>query len=194
MFICSRQRLNTLPRPPHLTIGGVPVNQVSTAKSLGVYIDENLSWGSHIEKLIKKVASGVGALKRIRSFVPFETLKIIFNVLVRPHFDYCSVVWGNLTLSNKLQKLQNRAARILTFSSYDTDVEDLFSKLGWRKLSSQREMQKAIMVFRSLNGLTPEYLRELFVNRSDVTEYLLTDSVNKLAVPLPCTNFLKKQL
>ena len=109
---------------------------------------------------------------------------------MRPHFDYCSVVWGdrNLTLSNKLQKLQNRAARILTFSSY---VEDLFSKLGWRKLSSQREIQKAIMVFKSLNGLTPEYLSELFVNRSDVTEYLLRDSVNKLAVPLPRTNFLK---
>ena len=53
MLIGSRQRLNTLPRPPHLTIGGVPVNQVSTAKSFGVYIDENLSWGSHIEKLRK---------------------------------------------------------------------------------------------------------------------------------------------
>ena len=48
------------------------------------------------------------------------------------------------------------------------------------------------MVFKSLNGLTPEYLSELFVNRSDVTEYLLRDSVvNILAVPLPRTNFLK---
>ena len=55
-------------------------------------------------------------------------------------------------------------------------------------------MQKVIVVFRSLNGLTPEYPRELYVNRSDVTEYLLRDSVNKLAVPLPRTNFLKKQL
>ena len=53
-------------------------------------------------------------------------------------------------------------------------------------------MQKAIIVFRSLNGLTPEYLRELFVNRSDVTKYLFRDSVNKLAVPWPRTNFMKK--
>ena len=51
MLIGSRQRLNTLPRPLHLTIGGVPVNQVSTAKFLSVYTDENLSWGSHIDKL-----------------------------------------------------------------------------------------------------------------------------------------------
>ena len=48
------------------------------------------------------------------------------------------------------------------------------------------------MVFKTLNGLTPEYLSELFVNRSDVTEYLLRDSINKRAVPLPRTNFLKK--
>ena len=52
-------------------------------------------------------------------------------------------------------------------------------------------MQKAIMVIKSLNVLTPEYLSELFVNRSDVTEYVLRDSVNKLVVPLPHTNFLK---
>ena len=160
-LIGSRQRLNTLPRPLHLTIGGVPVNQVSVsaAKSLGIYIDENLSWGSHIEKLIKKVASGVGALRRIRSFVPFETLKLIFNVLVRPRFDYCSVMWANynLTRSYKLQRLQNRAARILNFSSYDSDVEDLISRLGWRKLSSRRDMQKANMVIKSLNVLAPEY-------------------------------------
>lgn len=52
-------------------------------------------------------------------------------------------------------------------------------------------MQKAIMVYKSLNGLTPEYLSELFVNPSDLTEYMPRDSVNKLAVPMPRTNFLK---
>ena len=68
---------------------------------------------------------------------------------MRPHYEYCSVVRGNcdLTRSNKLEKLQNRATRILTFSTYDTNVEHLFSKLGWRKLSAQREMEKALMVF-----------------------------------------------
>ena len=65
----------------------------------------------------QRVASGIDTLKRIRSFVLPQTMKLIFNVLVRPHFDYFSVVWRNcnLTLSNKLQKLQNRAAQILTF-------------------------------------------------------------------------------
>ena len=53
-------------------------------------------------------------------------------------------------------------------------------------------MQKVIMVFKSFNGPTPEYFEQAVCgNRSDITEYLLRDSVNKFAVPLPSTNFLK---
>ena len=58
-------------------------------------------------------------------------------------------------------------------------------------LSTQRRKQKAIMVFKSLHGLTPGYLSDQFTNRNDVTNYSLRDSENKLAVPLPRTNFLK---
>ena len=45
----------------------------------------------------------------------------VHNALVVPYFDYCGAVWGNVNkgLADKLQKLQNRAARILTFSDYD---------------------------------------------------------------------------
>ena len=49
------------------------------------------------------------------------------------HVEYpCSLVWGNCgkTLSNKLQKLQNRAARVTTSWIYDVDVDSLFHKLS----------------------------------------------------------------
>ena len=45
-------------------------------------------------------------------------------------------------------------------------------------------MQKAFMVFKSLNGLSPEYLSDVFINRSDDTNYSLRDSVNKPALPI----------
>ena len=141
----------------------------------------------------KKIASSIGTLKRSRSFVPFETLLCIYNTLVQPHFDYCSVVWGNCnkSLSIKLQKLQNRAARILTSSSYDANADDLFVKLGWQKLNLQRDLKTATMVYKSLNGLAPDYLKSMFTNRSAISTYSLRNCEGKLAVPLPRTNFLK---
>ena len=95
MLIGSRQKLNTLTASPVLNINGTPLNQVSTSKSLGVLIDANLTWGSHIERLAKKVASGIAAIKRIRQFVPPATLHLIYKALIQPHFDYCNVVWGS---------------------------------------------------------------------------------------------------
>ena len=83
-----------------------------------------MAWHGHIDKLSKKTASGIGAIKRIRPFVEPEILNYIYNALVHLHFDNCSIVWGNYgkTLSERLKKMQNRAARILTSSSYDAEA------------------------------------------------------------------------
>ena len=132
MLIGSRHKLSTLTATPILTINGTPINQVPTSKSMGILIDSNLTWGNHIDKLAKKIASGIAAVRRVRQFVPSSTLHLIYKALIQPHFDYCSVVWGNcgIKLADKLQKLQNRAARALTFSNYDTGATQLFERLN----------------------------------------------------------------
>ena len=54
--------------------------------------------------------------------------------------------------------MENRSARILTFSSYDTNADCLLEGLGWENLETQRQIQKSVMVYKSVNGLAPEYL------------------------------------
>ena len=51
----------------------------------------------------------------------YHTLKTMFKSIVLPYFDYCSIVWGSCGegMCNRLQTLQNRAARVVTSSSYD---------------------------------------------------------------------------
>ncbi len=78
MLIGSRQRIRTFNSSPSLVINETPINRVNHVKSLGLNIDENLSWNKHIEIISKKIASGIGALKRMRPFVPSSTLKYIF--------------------------------------------------------------------------------------------------------------------
>ena len=63
ILIGSRQRLNTLSDTLKLSIENVPIEQVSSVKSLGVYIDENLTWHFHIDKVCKQIASAIGAIK-----------------------------------------------------------------------------------------------------------------------------------
>ena len=137
------------------------------------------------------VASGIGAIKQIRHRVPRATLHVIYHALLQPHFDYCNIFWGNcgITLLNKIQKLQNRVVRVLTYSNYDANAGHLFELLGWKNLASLQQIQRATMVFKSLHGLAPGYLCSKFERRE--TAYNLRDSENKLNVPLPRTNYYK---
>ena len=84
-----------------------------------------------IQSICKKIASALGATKRIRHLIPFNVLINVYDSLIQPHFDYCNVVWSNcgIGLSDKLQRLQNRAARILMSANSDCNVDDLF--LHW---------------------------------------------------------------
>ena len=61
----------------------------------------------------------------------------VYNSLTQPQFDNCDVVWEDCCykgISDKLQRLQNRAARILISARYDSNLDDLFLALGWRRL------------------------------------------------------------
>ncbi|PFX19180.1 putative RNA-directed DNA polymerase from transposon X-element [Stylophora pistillata] len=192
MLIGSRQRLNTLTASPTIRMNNTQVSQVTATKSLGVIIDAKLDWYSHIEKLTKKIASGIGALKRIRHLISASALHLIYQALVKPHFDYCDIVWGSCgnTRRDELQKLQNRAARVLTFSNYDADATELLGFLGWKNLARLQEIHKATMMVKCLHGLAPRYLYSKFTWRDSA--YDLRDSEIKLNVPLPRTNYYRK--
>ena len=87
-------------------------------------------------KSLKKVASGSGVLKSCR-------LKICAcNSIIQAHFEYCDIVCNNCGATNamKLQKLQNRAARILTSSDYDAEGEPLFQQSNWTQLARRLEL------------------------------------------------------
>ena len=60
---------------------------------LGIKLDEKLSWASHIEMICKKASFGIGAIQRIKPFVPMHTSESIYKSLVQPYFDHRSSLW-----------------------------------------------------------------------------------------------------
>ena len=141
MTIGSRQRIGVTHDNMTIKLDGSEINKVETVKSLGVHIDKHHSWSVHIEKITKKIASAIGALKRVRSFITTKTAVQVYQALIQPHFDYCCSVWDTLgeTLSNKVQKLQNRAIRVITRSPYDASANPLLDSLHLDNLSLRRK-------------------------------------------------------
>ena len=136
------------------------VENVDRTKYLGVIIDRKLDWEEHINNVRTNVSHAIGFLKYFRKFLPQNTLNKMYRGIVEPHFRFCCWVSGccGVTKLQTLQKLQNRAARIVTKSSFDTPSIGLIQSLSWPTVSDIIKSETATTVFKSLNGVVPEYL------------------------------------
>ena len=103
------------------------IDLVNQARYLGLIIDDNLKWDCQIKSMQIKVSRALGVLKYAKKYVPLTTLKGMYKGIVEPNFNYCCSVWGSCgtTKLKKLQKLQNRAARIVTNSPFDSSATSL---------------------------------------------------------------------
>ena len=162
------------------------LNPILQQAFTSLIIDEHLTWKNHVNNISKKISSGISALKRVRPFINRETAVKAYRGLVEPYFTYCCPVWDGigLKLSEKLQKLQNRAARAIT--SHEVSSAFLLSELGWNDLAKNRVKQKAILMYKDNNYCAHQYLQQLFT--PNVSRYDLRNSLNKLSVPKPRTD------
>ena len=105
---------------------------------------------------------------------------------IKKNFRYCCSVWGcaGSTDTNQLQKLQNRAARIITNSSFDTPSRPLIAELGWQTIEELIDNEFKIMVFKSLNDLAPQYLCNLFTKNSVCSSHNLRNTETDLRLPM----------
>ena len=97
-------------------------------------------------------------------------------------------------LAIKLQKLQNRAARIITRSCYDVRSCDILADLGWETLEKRRYRLKKSMMTKIMNRKAPKYLEDLFRPKQSKSSLVLRDAVNKLAIPMPKTDCFKQSI
>ena len=69
LLIGSRHNTNNISAVPNVSVGDVPIKTVRQTKALGVCIDDFFSWDKHIDKIAKKVSSGIGAVRKRESCV-----------------------------------------------------------------------------------------------------------------------------
>ena len=157
----------------------------------------NLWTGAHTLKAIsKKMSAGIAILKCASHFIPFYTRVNMYNALVMPYFNYCCAVWGNINkgLAGKLQKMQNKAPRILTLSNYEVRSSVSLDELRWERLEYVRLKQLAVTMYKIHNNLSPSYLRRIFTNTSNVHSHNLRNSELNYYVPRPRTESAKGSL
>ena len=191
LLIASKKRLKNAVVPDVL-IQNIPISRVTHCKYLGVIIDEHLDWNKHIEYLGKKIAKDIYLLKRIRSYLTQETALTFYKSIIQSRFDYCSIVWGNAGkgILDRLQKLQNRALRIILKVDWRFPSHNLYGILNIDNLSDRRNKQILHMMYKIAHDMIPGDFLKYFVLKEFY--YGLRNSNKCLELPKPRTNFKKR--
>ena len=120
MYIGSRHNLKIMNDDLPVVINNQLVPRERSFTCLGVKLDETLEWNEHIKVICKKVAAGIGMMKRIKPFVPANTLQTIYQALIQPYFDCCSPLWGVNLASQGLLLPHGATAKTLVPSGHVT--------------------------------------------------------------------------
>ena len=95
---------------------------------LGIMLDENLSWKSHIEMVDNKISKVTGILYRLKNVFPENVLFVLYNSLIVSYMNYVLLLRG--IHSHKLELLQKKALRLMTNSNYLANTTSLLIKHG----------------------------------------------------------------
>ena len=171
---------------PSFSIGDLEIEMIANTKYLGVQVDSQLNWDEHVDTIKTKANRAIGLIKYSKKYLPSDVLNKMYRGIVEPQLSYCCSVWSCCSESkiNVLQKIQNRAARIVTNSPYDASTAPLIQNLGWPTISNFIRKETATLTYKSLNSLAPAYTRKLFTKYSDDSKRSLRSTETDLRLPL----------
>ena len=124
----------------------------------------------------------ISRLSRLKPVLPSQMLMYIYTSIIQPKIDYAISIWGYTTAHNinNVQRLQNRAARILTgnVDYVNTRRIDLVKTLGLTNVTQRRNYFMIIMMFKSIHGLVPDYICDEITMQRDITVRTTRSTVN----------------
>ena len=138
----------------NLTLNGVCIERVTSAKFLGIHLSSKLSWNAHVDAICKKARKMIGFIHRFFQSAPSNIRRTLYLALVRPSLEYGSVTWHplNTTLTKRLESTQRFAARVI-LHSWDLSHDDLLKESKLPLLSKRRDVTSLCHMFKIISNL-----------------------------------------
>ncbi|XP_073804016.1 uncharacterized protein isoform X1 [Danio rerio] len=145
-------------------------------KNLGVTLESDLSFNSHVKAVSKSAYYHLKNIARIRCFVSSEDLEKLVHAFISSRVDYCNGLLTGLPKKTvrQLQLIQNAAARILTRTRKSEHITPVLRSLHWLPVTFRIDFKVLLLVYKSLNGLGPKYITDM------LTEYKPNRSLRSL--------------
>ncbi len=156
----------------------------STVKNLGVILDSNLSFENHISHFTKTAFFHLRNIAKLRDMLTVSDAEKLVHAFMTSSLDYCNALLGGCPASsiNKLQIVQNAAARVLTRSRTYDHITPILQSLHWLPIKFRISYKILLLAYKTLNYVAPAYLTNLLL-RYNPTRSIRSQNSGLLVVP-----------
>ena len=145
-----------------LKIGDVSIKPSETIRNLGAFFDVHMNMSAHINSVSRNVTFHLRNIARIRKFVDHSTCHHAVRTLILSRLDYCNGLLSSVPKSyvNRLQRLQNWAARLIFEVRRSHPAQPLLNSLHWLPIQQRIIFKLLLFVYKSLNNKAPIYISD----------------------------------
>ena len=163
---------------------GETISSVTTAKNLGVVFDQNLSFSTHTDQVVRRCTGLLCCLSHGKHYLPETVFATIVQGLVLSIVRYCIVVYGasNITQMTRIQKLINFAARVISGRRKYDHIRDVLDTMGWLDATDLYLYHGLTLLKRILACGEPEPIASALITRRAVHQRA-TRNAESLSVP-----------
>lgn len=144
------------------------IEEVDVFRFLGIQIDRNLTWDSHVSGLISKLNSLKFVFRKLSRIVPVYCLRMLYFGHIHSRLLYGLGLWGGMLKQDKwiiLEKLQRSFLRLINNAHPLSETSALFLRNKILKLKDALSLEYLKLVFRIRNNLVPSCISALFTTK-----------------------------
>ncbi|KAF7655247.1 hypothetical protein LDENG_00058590 [Lucifuga dentata] len=159
----------------------------SSVRNLGVILDSSLSLDAHVRQLTCSSFFHLRNIAKLRAVVSKTELKMVIHAFISSRLDYCNSLLTCLskTSLNRLQTVQNAAARLLTKANRRSHITPILSGFHWLPVNFRVYFKILVLTFRALHGQAPPYLVDL-IQTDSASRSLRSSGQKLLVIPRTC--------
>ncbi|KAK3508056.1 hypothetical protein QTP70_011852 [Hemibagrus guttatus] len=160
------------------------ISPSATARNLGVTMDNQLSFSSHVTNVTRSCRFLLYNSRRIRPFLSTQATQVLVQSLVISRLDYCNSLLAGLPLNaiRPLPMIQNAAARLVFNLPKFFHTTPLLCSLHWLLVAACIRFKTLMLAYKAKNGPAPSYLKALITSRT-APRLLRSTSTARLVPP-----------
>ncbi|KAK3516005.1 hypothetical protein QTP70_000860, partial [Hemibagrus guttatus] len=167
-----------------ISLSNSMISPTASARNLGVTMDNQLSFSSHVTNVTRSCRFLLYNIRRIRPFLSTQATQVLVQSLVISRLDYCNSLLAGLPLNaiRPLQMIQNAAARLVFNLPKFSHITPLLRSLHWLPVAARIRFKTLMLAYKAKNGPAPSYLKALVTSRT-APRLLRSTSTARLVPP-----------